>query len=292
MRLRRLFLLVLLTTAGCRAPLAHDHPQLAPDVRMTDITLFSRVLDRDMPVRVIAPAHIAPGQVLPVIYLLHGAGEDFRTWTNETPIAALAASGVILVMPDGAKTYYVNDASGHRYEDFFFTELIPAIHQRYPQAATDRAHTAIAGNSRGGYAATLYSLKHPELFSYVAALSSAYDLAERRFRWRTPGESMDYRRTFGPQGSPVRAANNPYALVAKIPAADAPYFYLTCAEHDSLLPPNQSFVGALKQRNLPYEFHLVPGGHSWSVWNEQLPTLEAKILTHFGLPTPNSSPTI
>jgi putative tributyrin esterase len=243
-------------------------------------------------VRVIAPAHLAPGQTLPIVYLLHGAGEDFRTWTNQTPIAAFASSGVLLVMPDGAKTYYVNDASGHRYEDFFFTELIPAIHQRFPNAATDRAHTAIIGNSRGGYAATLYALKHPELFSYVAALSSAFDLAERRFRWRSPGQSMDYRRVFGPEGSPVRSANNPYALVSRTSAGDAPYFYLTCAEHDSLLGPNQSFVSALKQRGLPYEFHLVPGGHSWSVWNAQLPTLESKLLAHFHLPNSTASPAL
>ena len=279
----RLFALALLTTAaGCHSPTAHpDHPQLPANVRLIDIEFHSDILHRDIPIRIVAPLN--PTASLPVVYLLHGAGEDDRTWTNDSPVAELASHGILLVMPDSAGTYYINDATGHRYEDFFFTELIPAIHHRFPSAATDRAHTAIVGNSRGGYGALVYALKHPQAFSFVAALSPAADLAERHFRWHQPRESFHYRRTFGPIGGPVRTTNDPFTLLANFTPQDAPYFYLTCGDKDTLLASGQRFATHLHQHQLPHEFHLTPGPHGWGTWTPQLPALEASLLTHLGL---------
>jgi S-formylglutathione hydrolase FrmB len=278
-------ILCLLFALGCRAPLpvAGDHPRVPADARMTDLNLHSAILGHDVPVRIIAPAQIDPGKPLPVVYILHGAGEDYRNWTNETPIAEFAAHNVLLVMPDGLHTYYVNDARGHRYEDFFFQELIPAVHEHFPSATKDRAHTAIVGNSRGGFAATLYGLKHPELFSYVVGLSSAMDLSDRHFRWRAPRESLGYRRIFGPRGSAVRRENDPYRLARNLPPAKAPYFDLSCAEHDVLLPSNKAFASLLAQRGFAHRFVIVPGDHDWSVWNGMLPGMEERLLAHLAL---------
>lgn len=250
---------------------------------MTDIALPSRLLSRDVNVRVVAPASVPDGVSLPVVYVLHGAGEDFRTWTDNTPIAELATHGVILVMPDGLGTYYVNDKTGHRYEDFFITELMPAIDRQFPFAARGRSQTAIVGNSRGGFAASVYALKHPELFSYVAGLSSAYDLAERRFRWREPMDSWHYRKVWGPVGSPTRALNDPYLLARGIVPERAPYFDLLCGDRDSLLPTSERFAAVLESRNLPHRWAIVPGNHNWATWNTQLPGLEERLLAHFGI---------
>jgi putative tributyrin esterase len=267
---------------GCRAPSAphRDRPKIPAEARMIDIVVHSRLLGKDVPVRLVAPANVAQGA--PVVYLLHGAGEDYRNWTNESSIADLAANGILLVMPDGLGTYYVNDARGHRYEDFFFAELMPAVRAQFPQAAQDRAGTAIVGNSRGGFAAVLYGLKHPDVFGYVGGLSSALDLAKRPFRWRAPGNSLAYRRVFGPRGSRVRRENDPYRLALAIAPERAPYFDLSCARHDVLLPSNQAFVAVLAQRNLAHRFELVEGDHDWGVWNAQLPGLESRLLAHFG----------
>ena len=174
---RALLLLLLVPIVGCHEQGEPDRPRLIPAARLIDIEIDSAILSRKIPVRLIVPA--APAPNAPVVYLLHGAGASFREWSNHSDIATLAASNVILVMPDSADSYYINDARGFRYEDFFFKELVPRIHQQLPYASRDRSRTAIVGISRGGYGAAVYGFHHPEFFSFVGALSGAFDLAER-----------------------------------------------------------------------------------------------------------------
>ena len=94
-----------------------DHPQLAAGVKMQERSFHSNALDRQMVYRVIMPPDISAASALPVVYLLHGAGNDFRTWSNDSNVAEYARKGVILVMPDGDLSYYVNavEARNDRY---------------------------------------------------------------------------------------------------------------------------------------------------------------------------------
>jgi len=161
---------------------------------------------------------------------------------------------------------------------------MPDVHHRFPAAATDREHNAIIGISRGGFGSVIIALKHPQQFSFVAGISPALDLAERSYRWQQPSASMGIRSTFGPIGSSTRISNDPYKLVDAI-HTQAPYFYLTCGQQESLLEPTERFAALLHRRNLPYELHTEPGGHNWDQWNRQLPGLEASLLQHLGLPT-------
>lgn len=86
----------LLVSAGCSRKEAEpqpDHPRLTPKVVLRDVTFHSAALNRDMPYRVVMPASVAPGQRLPVVYLLHGGGGGFRDWTNDSDVAHFAESG-------------------------------------------------------------------------------------------------------------------------------------------------------------------------------------------------------
>jgi putative tributyrin esterase len=280
---RPLLLFLLLPMVACQAPekSVPDQPRLTPAVRLIDIEIDSTILQRKIPVRLIVPATPAPNA--PVAYLLHGAGGSFREWSNHSDIAALAASNVILVMPDSADSYYINDARGFRYEDFFFSELIPRIHKQLPYASRDRSRTAVVGISRGGFGASVYGLHHPELFSFVGGLSSAFNLAERPFRWRAPFESLEYRRVFGSPGSPTRTANDPFLLVESHHPSVAPVFYLTCGDHEVLEPINQNFALILRLHFYAYSFQRLHGDHNWSQWAPQIPALRTALLTHFGL---------
>src|SRR5664280_459314 len=86
-----------------------DHPRLAPGATLQDVSFFSPALNRQMTYRVFLPATLVPGQKLPVVYLLHGQGDEYRTWSNRCDIASYAAAaprgGLILVMPEGASSY-------------------------------------------------------------------------------------------------------------------------------------------------------------------------------------------
>jgi len=276
-------LLLLLSLVGCQAheQAEPDHPRLTSATRLVDIEIDSVILHRKIPVRIIFPATPSPNAA--VVYLLHGAGASFREWSNNSDIAALAAHNVILVMPDSAGSYYINDARGFRYEDFFFTELIPRIHERFPDASHDRNRTAIVGISRGGYGAAVYGFHHPELFSYVGGLSSALNLAQRPFRWHAPLESLEYGRVFGPSGSRTRSLNDPFMLLESARPATSPYFYLTCGDHEVLEPINQSFSKLLALHFFAFSFQRLRGEHNWSQWGPEIPALEDSLLAHFGL---------
>jgi S-formylglutathione hydrolase FrmB len=104
-----------------------------------------------------------PGQKLQVLYLLHGSGGGFRDWTNDSDVAGFAASGLLLVMPEGSSSYYTNavDRPQDRYEDYIVHDLISDVEGRFP-IATGRSIRAIVGISMGGFGAV--ALRHPDLF--------------------------------------------------------------------------------------------------------------------------------
>ena len=279
-----LVLLLLLLTA-CRekpAPVTADNPRLPVNVRMQDVTFRSSAVGRLMPYRVILPSSIPPGQKLPVIFLLHGGGGNYRDWSNYSDVARFAEEGLILVMPEGESSYYVNAAErpNDRFGDYIVEDLVADVESRFPVAG-GRASRAIAGVSMGGFGAVTLSLKHPDRFAFVAGLSSAIDVPSRAFSIKRISQYRGHAQIFGPWGSPTRTANDPYVLVTKTDPTKAPYLYITCGEQEGLLPANRKFATLLRKYRFNYEFHEGEGGHDWNQWNRRLPELLQALRQHF-----------
>jgi S-formylglutathione hydrolase FrmB len=261
---------------------------------MEDIHFRSEALGREIEYRVILPATIPPATKLPVVWVLTGAGDNFQSWSNNSDIAELALHGIILVMPSGYSSYYVNAAMGSdkRFEDYIITEVIPDARRRFPAATTDREHNAVVGISRGGFGAAVLALKHPDMFSFVGSMSPSIDVAQRSFRWKgIATSSIGILRTFGRMNNPARKQNDPFHLVETPQArGNTPYFYLTCGDQESLFDPTQRFAAVLQSHNIPSESHTEPGGHNWELWTRQLPGLEASLLQYFGANTQKAKP--
>jgi S-formylglutathione hydrolase FrmB len=282
----------LLLTTGCRSsslPVIPDRPHLTASVRLIEETFASRALGRAMHLRLIVPAYPAPHVKPSVVYLLHGAGTDFHDWTNNSAVAELAAQNIILVLPDAAGSYYINEATGRsrRYEDYLTRDVPAEVYRMYPTAARDRAHVAIVGISRGGYGATNLGLKHPDAYGFIGDISGALDFPERHFRWRAPMDSLALRKVFGGDGAPTRTANDPFKVIRSLPPAQVPYIYIACGDSDPLFSTNQRFAAEVTSMRLPHEFHAMRGGHDWNVWGAQLPLLESALAVHFAA-TPNN----
>jgi putative tributyrin esterase len=260
-----------------------DHPRLTSNVVLRDVTFHSASLNRNMPYRVVMPANIPTGVKSPVVYLLHGGSGDFRDWTNYSDVARFAERGLILVMPDGDESYYTNsnDHPDQRYEDYIVKDVVADAETRFP-VASDRSHRAIAGISMGGFGAVKLSLKHPEVFSFAAGLSSALDAPSRPFSIHRWGQWRHHRSIFGPPGGSVQRANDPFVLARSADPAQTPYFYLTCGDTEGLLASNRSFANLLEERHFAYEFHVVRGGHNWDQWNAQLDDCFESLLKHVG----------
>jgi putative tributyrin esterase len=275
---------VLSLSVGCTRKEAEpppDHPRLTPQVVLRDVTFHSAALNRDMLYRVILPVSVAPGQRLPVVYLLHGGGGGFRDWTNYSDVARFAESGLLLVMPEGGSSYYTNavDPPQDRYEDYIVSDLIADVESRFP-AATGRSNRAIIGVSMGGFGAVKIALRHPELFAFAGGLSSAIDVPRRGFAIKRFHQSRHYSAIFGPSGSQTRRDNDPFVLARSANPDAAPYFFLTCGEQEGLLPSNREFAGLLTQRHFRHEFHTIPGGHNWEQWNGWLSALFRSLDLH------------
>ncbi len=224
--------------------------------------------------RVALPASIAPHRKLPVVYLLHGGGGSIRDWSNYSDVTRFAQSGLVLVMPQGDYSYYVNAAArpADRYEDYIVQDLLPEIEANFPVAG-GRANRAIAGVSMGAFGAIKLALSHPDLFAFAGALSPAIDVPRRPFSIRRIRQYRAHSEIFGPWGSPSRRRNDPFLLAQSVEHAKVPYLFLSCGEAEGLLPANRQFAAVLRSQHLPHEFHVVPGGHDWANWNRQLPEL-------------------
>lgn len=260
-----------------------DRPRLTPSVAMRDVTFRSAALNRDMQYRVVLPASIAAGSKLPVIYLLHGGDGSFRDWSNYSDSARFAERGLILVMPEGDDSYFVNAAERpqDRYEDYIVNDLIADVESRFPVAA-GRTTRAIVGVSMGGFGAVKLALSHPELFVFAGGISPAVDVPSRPFSIKRIRQWRHHSSIFGPWGSQARRNGDPFVLARSADPARTPYLFLTCGEQEGLLPANRSFAALLEHRHFRYEFHVVPGGHDWNQWDERLPSVFQSLSEHMG----------
>jgi S-formylglutathione hydrolase FrmB len=127
-----------------------------------------------------AGATSRPARTYPVLYFLHGLGDNERTlfnsggWTLLDDLRRQRKMGEFLIVaPEGGRTFYVNSADGSvRYSDFFLQEFVPLIETKY-RISKGRNNRAISGISMGGYGALRFAFSHPEMFSAVSAQSAA-----------------------------------------------------------------------------------------------------------------------
>jgi len=279
--------IILLFFAGCRkrdAAQQADNPRLTPNVVLRDVTFRSAALNRDMQYRVVLPLVVAPGQRLPVVYLLHGGGGGFRDWTNDADVSPFAELGLALVMPEGGSSYYTNavDPPQDRYEDYMVADLISDVESKFP-VAPGRSNRAIVGVSMGGFGAVKLALRHPDLYIFAGGISSAIDVPRRAFSIKRLQQSRHYNSIFGSAGSQTRRDNDPFVLVRTTNPGAAPYFFLTCGEQEGLLPANREFANLIEARHFRFQFHTVRGGHDWNQWNAWLPSLFRSLTEHMNL---------
>ena len=214
----------------------------------------------------------------PVLYLLHGYAFDNTAWSTMSNLSAYAAGReMIVVMPDGLKSWYVNSATDQKakYEDYIAKDLVAYVDGHFRTIPLRRAR-AIAGQSMGGYGAALIGLNHYNEFAAIGILSGALGAAHGGESPANLGpaarrqmEERDAR--FGKPGSEERKQRDPFDLVTKIPPPMMPMLYIADGGEDPTLKVNHEFVALLASLNIPYEYREVsPRAHTWDFWDEQI----------------------
>ena len=175
----------------------------------------------------------------PVLYLLHGSGQQHATWGRRTLLDLTTAA--IVVMPDMDRTRYV--VGGGRIDpqaDAFITqELVSEIDGRYRTVAS-RDGRAIAGLSIGGFGAMLLGLHHADRYSAIGAFSA-----------------------------PLEGVGDPTAALGAM-TAGSPRLYIGCGIADTLLPSSRRFAALLEGAHIPRQYEEGPGAHTWEAWDWQL----------------------
>jgi S-formylglutathione hydrolase FrmB len=182
-----LLLALLLAIVPATAHAAGKPPTLVKteqlDPRLQELTFTTPALASETHVRVLLPdGYDGSGKTrYPVLYLLHGALDDYKSWTDKGDAEAITKGlPLIVVMPDagqfGNYTNWYNDGAfgPPRWETFHVRQLLPWIDAHYPTRAS-RGGRAVAGLSMGGGGAMSYAARHPALFSSASAFSGAVD---------------------------------------------------------------------------------------------------------------------
>jgi len=268
-------LLLIVLTLGPFAVYAQRVPPVG------EIELKSALLGRTISYRILYPATYQYPENrerrYPVVYLLHGVTGESANWLQRTGVAQYAMQhDLLIVMVEGANGWYTDSATkpADKYESYILRELIPDVEKRF-RVSAQREGRAIAGLSMGGYGAIKFGLKHPEMFALAASMSGAFgaaSLTEKELR--DPGFIRDsVLQTFGPAGSPTRAANDVFKLAREVPAKQIPmlpFFYIDCGTEDFLFTQSRELASLLVELKIPHEYRELPGNHSWPYWDAQL----------------------
>ncbi len=141
------------------------------------LTINSTALGGRTNVNILLPdGYATSARRYPVLYLLHGYGESYSDWVQQSDVASLVHDlPLIVVMPDGATGWYMDPLiPGPNWETYHIKELIPYIDQHFRTLAS-RDGRAIAGLSMGGMGAMAYAARHPDLFVAAASFSGVLD---------------------------------------------------------------------------------------------------------------------
>ena len=247
-----------------------------------NLSLSSKILKSDRKFAIyLPPDYETSSRNYPVLYLLHGSGDDQTGWVQfgevlnitDKAIREGKATPMIIVMPDAdtGRRGYFNDIKGDwNYEDFFFTELMPHIEKKY-RTKTDKRYRAVAGLSMGGGGSLMYALHRPDLFSSACPLSAyigPLTLEEAKSRTNSGQVSLS-----DSVMENYFHKHNAISLINAIPEKDkkAVRWYIDCGDDDFLFEGNSLLHIAMRKQQVPHEFRIRQGGHTWTYWRSALP---------------------
>lgn len=159
-----------------------------PHGRVEAIIYHSASLNMERRAHVYLPPNFESiHEKLPVLYLLHGGGDNDISWTSAGKInlildnlyAAGKLKNMIVVMPSGhvpgatRRMMQPPSPEGDPFTKDFLNDLVPFVQRSY-SVSSRKEDTAIGGFSMGGVQALNLALFHQEMFDYVFPMSTGY----------------------------------------------------------------------------------------------------------------------
>lgn len=221
-----------------------------PHGPVSQISYKSSTTGETRSMHVWTPAGTAATKKLPVLYLIHGAGDNDASWTSvgcaNDILDNLYAEGkiepMIVVMPHGGM-------NTDRFPDELVKDIMPRIASQY-RIKTGPKNTAIAGLSMGGLETMNTFMAYPDLFGYINVMSSGwFGSNEEALR----GKTARLKEIAGKLNKTVR-------ILRFTMGGQEDFAYGSC----------QATLKCFQEAGIPYEYSEHPGGHSWYVWHFDL----------------------
>jgi len=232
------------------------------------IKVHSQKMNKNIPVTLILPdSYENSVEQLPVLYLLHGAGGNYRDWNSNSDIAKLAdLYNMIVVCPDGERTSWYFDSPidpKFQYESFVAKDCVQYIDKHYRSRST-REGRAISGLSMGGHGAMFLGIRHKDVFSIVVVMSGGVDIRPFPNSWDIKKRLGDIE-THKDNWDKYTVIN----LAKDLKDGDLA-ISLDCGDRDFFLKVNRALHQQLLQAGISHKYIECPGVHNWTYWQESL----------------------
>ena len=220
------------------------------------------------------------GEKYPVLYLLHGGGDEDSGWSTigragfimDNLLAEKKARPMIVVMPNGSLPRPTNvpaptpgaapspevaaamAAAQDRFTNELMKEIVPFVEKNY-RVQPGRENRAIAGLSMGGGQTLRVITSHPDQFAYVSVWSAG--IGQNAGEWEK--RNAEFLSNAGKVNESVKV------------------FSIVVGEKDFALPGSKNLAETLSKHGVKNELKLTDGGHTWINWRQYLRDLGPRL---------------
>jgi enterochelin esterase-like enzyme len=218
----------------------------------------------------------------PVLYLLHGAGDEDSGWSTigragfilDNLLAAGKAVPMLIVMPNGSLPLLANlrrpstpgtapppefraamAAAQNRFTDELLKNVVPLVETTY-RVKPGPANRALAGLSMGGGQTLRVLTTHPDQFAYVAIWSAGL---------------------FGGNAADWEKQNEAFLKAADKVNGSVKLLSISIGDQDFLRAGSKALVEVLEKHGIKHESHISGGGHTWINWRHYLGELAPRL---------------
>ncbi|WP_245735196.1 alpha/beta hydrolase [Pedobacter hartonius] len=256
--------------------------------KVDTVSTYSTAMKKNIKAVVITPDSYAKGKVFPVVYLLHGAGQNYSDWVKNAAFVPAAADQYqqIIVCPDGNITSWYFDSpvnEAWKYETYVTKELLPWIDAHY-KTINDRKGRGITGLSMGGHGALYLAFKHQDLFGTAGSMSGGVDIRPFPKNWRIEERLGTYAE------HPENWEKNTVINMLHLLTPNSLALIIDCGTSDFFYQVNLNLHEKLLERNIAHDFISRPGGHTWPYWANAVKYQMLFMSTYFNKEQPAANP--
>jgi len=237
-----------------------------------------KIEDKRKPLKyaVYTPPDWKPGEKLPLVLFLHGAGSTHKSFERygaheylDKEISAGNIPRAILVSPRGGLSMWENwDYGSIAYRDWIIDDLIPEVRKNYTTLGCPE-HCHVIGTSMGGFGALRLAQLEADKFSSVSTISGLIFSYEKPQRGNLLFRAIMYFPSLNIFG--YRKNSNlidPYYIWVNESGTKKPRLQLMWGDkdHKGIIKTNRDLHLRLAEAQIEHDFYIYDGGHKWVDW--------------------------